>query len=45
MFWAGMIIFAILAVLPITAAIILNKSDGSQLNQPDPEANPSENEV
>ena len=45
MFWAGMIIFAILAILPLTAAIILNTRDGSQLNQPDPESNASKNEA
>lgn len=36
MFWVGMIIFAILAVSPIFAAVLLNKKDGAHLSQPSP---------
>jgi len=44
MFWTGMLIFGILAILPLTAAILLNKHDGSRLNESDPVTTPSDSE-
>lgn len=35
MFWVGMAIFIILAVLPLASAAILNSKDGASLNDQD----------
>lgn len=45
MFWTGMLIFAVLAILPLTAAIILNTRDGSRLSQPEQESSHIDSEI
>ena len=45
MFWAGMLLFGILAICPLISAMILNKRDGSSLSQRGPETTMSDSEI